>query len=550
MTSCQVNAALVGPYTGGKTIRSIGHPHMGLHSLAHWAKKFGKRVLVYDPNMTSPAFIAQHVGRIQPPLIGISPLHETLSFDFAFALQLQKASPNSILVLGGHEAMFNAKIFFQHIPHLGIIVKGMGEFAFLDLLQRIDRQGTLLERFGDVTGLLIRSDETPEGFVSTGCQRYYTGADFLNTSNALSFGAIPFNKYWERTAQQYADPERRAVKVMVLNTIRICLAANACNFGCIFCSVAKFWEECSIESGHNLRGPYLNAQDSLEQLIRAQNEQPEVQAFYIEDDDFFFNMPRVEAIVEGIIRAKAEGRLKPDLQFFCQARTRVLSDELLAKMKQAGFTVISFGIEIFSNRLVNELKKASGDTVARSRKAIEACLENGITPTLFLIAFPPTATLQEVEISIDISFYYLIRGAKLNMVPYVGPLPGTEAETLYASTTQFAELDLGDGKIIKYATEALPQIPEVKVLASEAVEFARYYLGWIRLYLRTTKPLPPIVQNLLMMLSVYLQLGKRIKARRVENHILSIISDIVNVPALMKYFHPCDSALAKKALRK
>src|SRR6185437_7109977 len=105
---------------------------------------------------------------------------------------------------------------------------------------------------------------------------------------------------------------------------------------------------------------------------------------------------RILPLCEAIVAAKRAGRIPQQLQFISTNRIDAMSEERLSAMRRAGFRVLGFGIESFSQRVLVEFNK--GQIHRHIDPMLNAALAAGVTPFLDLIVSSPHSSLQDVAI--------------------------------------------------------------------------------------------------------------------------------------------------------
>ncbi|HLC85650.1 MAG TPA: cobalamin-dependent protein, partial [Candidatus Nanoarchaeia archaeon] len=384
------------PYQEGSR-KNFSGPPLGAYTVAHFAESQGFKARVWDPNLEGKDRLYNLIAETRPPVLGFSILHETLDDDVRNIAEAKRASPDSTIVIGGFEATLNWRQLFQEVPMIDAAVLGMGEKTFANILRNA-QQGS---GFNDVPGIVYR--DARGKFIETE-REMYSKEDFVRALNVLDFARVPYQRYWDAIA---------ALGRTSLNTIRIMLTANDCNYNCSFCTVPEFW---SNKDGKRIqKGPILEDSISVAQLVRAARLQPTTQAFYIEDDNFLMDPLRMEAVAKGVIQAKKEGELREDIKFFCQLRAESLMPNTLNVMRDAGFTVISLGIESFAPSVLDELSKAGEHAGAKTVKKWNDRLEMilgvpGLSPSMFMILFTPQSKVSDVKLTMDGALRWVDRG--------------------------------------------------------------------------------------------------------------------------------------------
>jgi hypothetical protein len=99
-----------------------------------------------------------------------------------------------------------------------------------------------------------------------------------------------------------------------------------------------------------------------------------------------------------------------------------MSEERLRAMRRAGFRVLGFGIESFSQKVLAEFNKAQ--IHRHIEPMLSAALAAGVTPFLDLILSSPHAALEDVAETLRGAYHWLRQGCEIGMYPYVIPFSG------------------------------------------------------------------------------------------------------------------------------
>src|SRR6202035_5706758 len=167
----------------------------------------------------------------------------------------------------------------------------------------------------------------------------------------------------------------------------------------------------------------LDADECLIMIERIVAAHPLVRTVIFQDDIFAFTRDkRVVPLCEAIIAAKRSGRIPPGLQFISTNRIDAMTAERLSIMRRAGFRVLGFGIESFSERVLGEFNKAQ--IPRHIEPMLSAALATGVTPFLDLILSSPHAALEDVAETLRGAYHWLRQGCEIGMYPYVIPFSG------------------------------------------------------------------------------------------------------------------------------
>jgi hypothetical protein len=131
-------------------------------------------------------------------------------------------------------------------------------------------------------------------------------------------------------------------------------------------------------------------------------------------------------------------------------------------MRHAGFRVLGFGIESFSERVLGEFNKAH--IFPHIEPMLNAALATGITPFLDLILSSPRATLDDIALTLRQAYQWMRKGCEIGMYPYVIPFSGAafSNDPLQARHTRYAYRNVAGTSISwRQPVKILPHDPQV-----------------------------------------------------------------------------------------
>jgi hypothetical protein len=235
---------------------------------------------------------------------------------------------------------------------------------------------------------------------------------------------MPYADYWERLEAAYqvgALPSKAAREAHLAEIRSVRLSTlNYCPMNCSFCSATNFLQEAQ---GGVAAVARLDADECMAMIERIIAAHPRTRTVIFQDDIFTFTRDRrVLALCDAIVEAKRRGKLPAQLQFISTNRIDAMSEERLAALKRAGFRVLGFGIESFSQHVLQEFNKAHIHRFIEPM--LSAALGAGITPFLDIILSSPRATLDDVVDTLRGAYAWLRRGCEIGMYPYVIPFSG------------------------------------------------------------------------------------------------------------------------------
>ncbi len=225
--------------------------------------------------------------------------------------------PQVPIVWGGYfpsnytEAALNA-------PYVDFAVRGQGEDTFLELLEALRGQ----RRLGDILGLSYKDG---------------SGKHLHNPERPMkALDAFPWYPYHRIPAERYLLPSFLGKRTAVHQ------ASVGCPFRCNFCGVVTF-----SGSRQKMESP-ARTEAILRHLARTYG--ADAVQFY--DNNFFLREDHARELAD---------RMGPlGMRWWCEARIDIMlrySDATLEAIRRAGCTMIFFGAESGSDRVLKEMNK-------------------------------------------------------------------------------------------------------------------------------------------------------------------------------------------------
>jgi radical SAM superfamily enzyme YgiQ (UPF0313 family) len=410
---------LIGPYDPHCGEYTFLAPPLGVWRLAGVLMAAGVEAKVFDPNCCREApqrALERELLSGNWDIVGVSTTGMTLRFDLELAHIVRRMAPKALLVAGGMEATFRPDLMFELAP-FDLVVLGEGERPLLDLAARV-RAGQPL---GGITGT---AERTRDGRILSIPQQALSREELRDAIYSTPYEKMPYAAYWERLESAYrvgALPSKaaREAHLAEIRSVRL-ITLNYCPMGCTFCSATNFLHAAQGSVAPVAR---LEADECLHMIERILAAHPRARTIIFQDDIFSFTRDRrILPLCEGIVAAKHSGRIPAHLQFISTNRIDAMSVERLAAMRRAGFRVLGFGIESFSQRVLAEFNKAQ--IHRHIEPMLTAALATGVTPFLDLILSSPHATLDDVAETLREAYRWLRAGCEIGMYPYVIPFSG------------------------------------------------------------------------------------------------------------------------------
>ncbi|MGH8260128.1 MAG: B12-binding domain-containing radical SAM protein [Steroidobacteraceae bacterium] len=410
---------LIGPYDPHCGEYTFLAPPLGVWRLAGVLESHGAQVRVFDPNCCTPSApraLERLLNLEEWDVIGVSTTGMTLRFDLELAHLARRAVPRAILVAGGMEATFRPELMFELGP-FDLAVLGEGERPLLELVERL-RRGEPLDAIAGTARRL------PDGTLAKRTQRALTREELRDAILGTPYSQMPYAAYWSRLERAYRlgqlpTKAAREASLAEIRSVRL-ITLNYGPMGCTFCSATNFLHEAQGGVASLAR---LEADECLTMLERIVAAHPGVRTVIFQDDIFAFTQDRrILPLCERIVAAKARGLLPRALQFISTNRIDAMTPERLQALRRAGFRVLGFGIESFSQRILAEFNKAP--IHRHIAPGLSSALDAGITPFLDLILSSPRARLEDVAETLREAYRWLKAGCEIGIYPYVVPFSG------------------------------------------------------------------------------------------------------------------------------
>ena len=315
--------------------------------------------------------LKQRIREFEPDIVGLSMMSFGYPRNYQLLEKIKQWFPNIKTVVGGPHMIMGEKVL-QECSIIDFGVVGEGEETIVELCGGESPVSA-------IKGLVYR--ETIGEVIYAGNRPFIADYD---ANGFPTFAEFEMEKYDNR--------------IMHVATSR------GCPYKCIYCSAG----------GTKIR------------LRRAVSVADEFEYWYargyrnfrIVDDNFTFRAKRVFEICD-----EFENRGLTGLKIVCANGVRAdkVTREMLRRMRGVGFTLLSFGVEGGSDRILKRLKK--GETIDAIKRAINDACELGYMVSLFFLVGSPGETEADVRQSVNLAKEYPICGANFyNIIPF----PNTE----------------------------------------------------------------------------------------------------------------------------
>ncbi len=357
-------------------------PSLGIGYMAAVLEEHGYDVDVLDSSALELTYdeIGEEILKRNPDIVSISALTPTIGVALDSADKIKQVKPDTVVVLGGYHPTFEYKSVLEE-PSVDVVVRGEGEYTFLDLVQTIEMGGDL----ANVEGLAFH-DETDSSLVVTPDRPVIQDLDELPFP---AFHLFPMEKY----------------KILNITTnVATIITTRGCPMKCSFCSSA------ALHGNHLRRRSYQNVCDEIEVRLNEQN----IDTIAFMDDTFTLNKKFVRDFCAEIKRR--------NLKFWwgCTSRVDTLDEELLQTMKDAGCITIFIGVESADQQMLEKMNK--NITLSKTENAFKLARKVGIRTIASCVIGMPEDTRKSIANTIA-----FVKNLNPNYALYslATPYPGT-----------------------------------------------------------------------------------------------------------------------------
>ncbi len=487
---------LIGPYDPHCGEYTFLAPPLGVWRLAGVLQSAGVTATVFDPNCCreSPQrALERELSSAAWDVIGISTTGMTLRFDLELAYIARRVAPRALIVAGGMEATFRPELMFELGP-FDLVILGEGEKPLLEIAARL-RSGQSLD------GMAGTVQRGIDGALISIPQRALNREELRNAIYSTPYEKMPYSAYWERLEAAYrigALPSKaaREAHLAEIRSVRL-ITLNYCPMACSFCSATNFLHEAQGGVAGVARLDAVECMTMIERIVAAH---PLARTIIFQDDIFTFTSDkRILPLCEAIVEAKQRGRIPQQLQFISTNRIDAMTEERLRAMRRAGFRVLGFGIESFSQRVLTEFNKAQ--IYRHIEPMLAAALATGVTPFLDIILSSPRASLDDVVQTLRGAYRWLRQGCEIGMYPYVIPFSGAafaRDPSLLPHTRYLRRQVAGTDIAWDQPAKILPMDPVVRDVI---LRIEKSFETMLAAFEKRTAHLPSRVRSLLWILS-------------------------------------------------
>ena len=305
----------------------------------------------------------------RPRLVGLSDMFQFRVLELLeLAARLREDGYTGHITLGGHFPSFAYRELLRDGPALDSIVRGEGEEAIVELVERLDAPST----WAEVRGLAYRDDDR---IVETPPRPLIENLD-----------RIPF-------------PARDAPPMTHMGIpYAPILGSRGCYRNCSFCSIRAFYQACG--------GGKIQRWRSVPNLVAEMKELRErwgVRLFIFNDDEFFIPGKQRHAHVRVFGEALRDAGLTDiAMSIKCRAddvagdgAADAADEEMFRYLKEIGVVRVYVGVESGSQHSLETFHKRT--TVAQNYHALEVLNRLDILADFGMLMFDPYSTVDDIR---------------------------------------------------------------------------------------------------------------------------------------------------------
>lgn len=395
MSKQQLDLVLVNPANRKRIYQSLGsnlsaiEPPVWAGLMATFVRKQGISVQIIDAcaEELSPEETAERMAELNPILTAVvvyghqpSASTQVMTGASAVCTAIKQRSPNQkILLVGGHVAALPERTLREE--DADFVALGEGLYTLLELIQTLKSDQC---NYSKVRGLCYWDGKTVSANPAAPLLQ-----DLDNQMPGVAWELLPMTRYRAHNWHCFDGLQRQPYAALYTTL--------GCPFHCSFCCIQAPFKSGEKELGYKeITNSYRfwSPQAVIAQIDILVN-QYGVQNIKIADEMFVLNPKHVLGICDLIIERGY------DLNIWAYARVDTVRDEMLEKLKQAGFNWLALGIEAASDRVRDDVQKGfDQEDVYKTLEKVRAVGINVIGNYIFGL---PEDDLESMQATLDLA---------------------------------------------------------------------------------------------------------------------------------------------------
>ncbi|MCE9582018.1 MAG: B12-binding domain-containing radical SAM protein [Planctomycetes bacterium] len=324
--------------------------------------------------------VARRAAELKPDLVVMNAVTPSIDSDMTTVEAVKRGWPGAFVAVIGIHTSALPQDAFSRAPRLDAVIRGEPELTVRELLVALAAGKPVDE----IAGLAVmRGGELK------------TNADRVPVEN---LDDLPFPAYDLINTDLYRMPYTDGRFLLVAT-------GRGCPHPCVFCADHTYY-------GKKLR---LRSAKNLVDELEYWGKKHGIREFLFWSEGFTLSPPRAKAVAKEIIARKL------DIEWVCNSRVDDVDPELLGLFKQAGCTIIGFGVESGVQEMLDAMKK--GTTVEQIRQAIDWAKAAKLQTAAHCMLGFPGETRQTIQRTVD-----FVRSLKLDFAQFycAVPFPGCD----------------------------------------------------------------------------------------------------------------------------
>lgn len=352
--ACEGKGVFVQPY--------IGCENVAIHTLAALARNADHEVDIVDALALNLSLeqVKLRLRQFQPSLVGISPTLLVMNETIALTKWIKTLPEKPLVVLGGHHATLTARAILESESSIDVIVKGEADSSFPEILDTVERNGSL----ESISSILFRKEK----------EIFETGQPKIQ----INLNEIPL------TARDTLEELMRRESIVSANI----QTSRGCPYHCSFCTTPIFFGNTPFgrrRSGGSVVGEMEFLQGKYG-----------VRLFFLTDDIFLTpNQKSFEWAREFSQEILAR---KLDIGFSIMVRAEMFrerSEETMEFLVRAGLHNCLVGVENVAEETLIFFSK--GTKPSDYTRAIHFLRDRGVFLTCAFIMFEPHTSVEDIR---------------------------------------------------------------------------------------------------------------------------------------------------------
>ncbi|MCW4000093.1 MAG: B12-binding domain-containing radical SAM protein [Candidatus Bathyarchaeota archaeon] len=337
-------------------------PPIGLMYVAAALEKAGYNVHMLDNYLLKKPVeeVKQLISKLQPQIVGITCGSATYPRCVETSRAIKEVNPDIKIVVGGWHASYKPDSLLAH-PEIDYVVMGEGERAITQLADAIAGGNTA--QIASIPGVGMRGKDgnikNPPVYIQ-------------------DMDEIPYPARHLLPLEQYD----RTIEFLDAKPADVMSISRGCVFSCGFCETRKLW-------GNTWRGfSPKRVIGEIEDLKSRYG----TRGIYFINDNFTLRKEKTVELCNLMIEKKL------NLEWVCDTRVDLVTDELLGLMSKAGCRTIWFGVESASPRILKRIGRNT--TPEQVQTAFKLAKKHGIKTACSFMLGLPDETLADMEASL------------------------------------------------------------------------------------------------------------------------------------------------------